>query len=182
MTFPRFPNPRGKGNYISITCAHSSIRIKKQRSSVTSQPIPGPCWSHEDVVFRSLPVTLVSSHSMGLHPQHSTNPFNPPPRDPRAWGSPDMSCSRPRWQKTQASPLGLSRKGLWEGENIGVDESLHIIGFPTVHRTKRKRRTISDDYKTNLNYARSINLSSMKRHGNTITSDRLEKQNHHMEW
>lgn len=52
------------------------------------------------------------------------------------------------------------------------------MGFPglSVHRTKRKRRNVSGDYKTNLNYARVKSHSNVRCYGSTITSDRLEKQ------
>lgn len=48
----------------------------------------------------------------------------------------------------------------------------------SVHRTKKKRINISDDYKTNLDYVRS----NIKCHGSTMISNRLEKKNHHRKW
>lgn len=81
-----------------------------------------------------------------------------------------------------ASTLGLGEKGLKEREKLGAEGWLHIeaslIPYLT-DRTKGKRRNISDDYKTNSDYARAKSLPNIRCHGSTITADRLEGQNNH---
>lgn len=100
------------------------------------------------------------------------------------WAGQLQDGQRPKPPIGAASTVGLRGEGLREGEKTGVEGCWHSMGFPdlSVHRTKRKRRNVSSDFKTNLDYANSNSLSNIRCYGSTITSDRLEKQNHHREW